>query len=65
MLTKTKTCALIGLDGVIVEVEVDISPGLPAFTVVGLPDTSVQESRECVRVRSANRDPNSPCDASP
>ena len=53
MLTKTKTCALIGLDGVIVEVEVDISPGLPAFTVVGLPDTSVQESRE--RVRAAIR----------
>jgi magnesium chelatase family protein len=63
--TKTKTCVLIGLDGVIVEVEVDISPGLPAFTVIGLPDTSVQESRERVRGRSANRDPNSPCDASP
>ncbi len=53
MLTKTKTCALIGLDGVIVEVEVDISPGLPAFLVVGLPDTAVQESRE--RVRAAIR----------
>lgn len=53
MLTKTKTCALIGLDGVIVEVEVDISPGLPAFHVVGLPDTAVQESRE--RVRAAIR----------
>ena len=63
--TKTKTCVLIGLDGVIVEVEVDISPGLPAFTVIGLPDTSVQESRERVQGRSANRDPNSPYDASP
>jgi hypothetical protein len=53
MLTKTKTCALIGLDGTIVEVEVDISPGLPAFTVVGLPDAALQESRE--RVRAAIR----------
>ena len=53
MLTKSKTCALVGLDGTIVEVEVDIAPGLPAFTVVGLPDAAVQESRE--RVRAAIR----------
>ena len=53
MLTKAKTCALVGLEGRIVEVEVDISAGLPAFTVVGLPDTAVQESRE--RVRAAIR----------
>ena len=53
MLAKSKTCAVVGLDGYIVEVEVDISPGLPAFTIVGLPDTAVQESRE--RVRSAIR----------
>jgi magnesium chelatase family protein len=43
----------LGLDGVIVEVEVDISPGLPAFNVVGLPDAAVQELRE--RVRAAIR----------
>ena len=53
MLTKAKTCALVGLDGAIVEVEVDIAPGLPSFTVVGLPDAAVQESRE--RVRAAIR----------
>ena len=53
MLTKAKTCALVGLEGRIVDVEVDISAGLPAFTVVGLPDTAVQESRE--RVRAAIR----------
>ena len=53
MLAKSKTCAVVGLDGYIVEVEADISPGLPAFTIVGLPDTAVQESRE--RVRSAIR----------
>ena len=53
MLAKTKTCAVVGLDGYIVEVEVDISPGLPSFTIVGLPDTAVQEARE--RVRAAIR----------
>jgi magnesium chelatase family protein len=53
MLTKVNTCAVIGLDGAIVEVEVDTAAGLPAFTVVGLPDTAVQESRE--RVRAAIR----------
>ena len=53
MLTKVNTCAVIGLDGAIVEVKVDIAPGLPTFTVVGLPDTAVQESRE--RVRAAIR----------
>ena len=53
MLAKAKTCAVVGLDGFVVEVEVDISPGLPAFTLVGLPDTAVQEARE--RVRAAIR----------
>ncbi len=42
-----------GLEGAIVEVEVDISSGLPAFTIVGLPDAAVQEARE--RVRAAIR----------
>jgi len=41
------------MEGVIVEVEVDISPGLPSFIIVGLPDKAVQEARE--RVRSAIR----------
>ena len=58
MLAKAKTCAVVGLDGYIVEVEVDISPGLPSFTIVGLPDTAVQEARE--RVRAAVR--NSGCE---
>ena len=53
MLAKSKTCAIVGLDGTVVDVESDISPGLPAFHVVGLPDAAVQESRE--RVRSAIR----------
>jgi magnesium chelatase family protein len=49
---------VVGLDGYIVQVEVDISPGIPAFNVVGLPDTAVQEARE--RVRAALR--NSGCE---
>lgn len=53
MLAKVLSCAMIGLEGAIVEVEVDISPGLPSFTIVGLPDAAVQESRE--RVRAAIR----------
>lgn len=53
MLAKVLSCAVVGLDGAIVEVEVDISPGLPALTIVGLPDTAVQEAKE--RVRAAIR----------
>ncbi len=53
MLAKVLSAAVVGLDGQLIEVEVDISGGLPATTVVGLPDTAVQESRE--RVRSAIR----------
>ncbi|HLE81853.1 MAG TPA: YifB family Mg chelatase-like AAA ATPase [Dehalococcoidia bacterium] len=57
MLAKVTSCAVVGLEGALVGVEVDISSGLPAFTIVGLPDTAVQEARE--RVRSAIR--NSGC----
>ena len=53
MLATVHSCATTGLDGVVVDVEVDISNGLPAHTVVGLPDTAVQEARE--RTRSAIR----------
>jgi magnesium chelatase family protein len=53
MLAKVSSCAVVGLDGEVVQVEVDISQGLPAFSIVGLPDTAVQEAKE--RVRSAVR----------
>ncbi|GGM13085.1 YifB family Mg chelatase-like AAA ATPase [Deinococcus aerophilus] len=53
MLARARSVALIGVDAVPVEVEVDVSPGLPAFTVVGLPDQAVSEARE--RVRAAVR----------
>ncbi|WP_119073003.1 YifB family Mg chelatase-like AAA ATPase [Aggregatilinea lenta] len=54
MLATVYSCAVVGLDGEIIQVEVDFSPhAMPAFTVVGLPDAAVQESRE--RVRAAIR----------
>ncbi len=53
MLAKVTSCAVAGLDGVLIEVEVDVGQGQPGIIVVGLPDTAVQESRE--RVRSAIR----------
>lgn len=54
MLSTVFSCAVVGLNGEIIQVEVDFNPhGMPSFTVVGLPDMAVQESRE--RVRSAIR----------
>ncbi len=53
MLAKVHSCALVGLDGVLVDVEVDVAQGLPAYTIVGLPDAAVQEARE--RTRAAIR----------
>ncbi len=54
MLAKANTCAVIGLEGALVEVEVDIGHGLPAFTIVGLPDTAVNEAKERVRAAIKN-----------
>lgn len=56
MLAKINSIAVIGLDGEKVEVEVDLSSGLPAFTIVGLPDKSVEESKERVRSAIKNSD---------
>lgn len=53
MLARVYACAVIGMDGQIVEVEVDTGRGLPSFFLVGLPDAAVKESSE--RVRSAIR----------
>ena len=51
MFSKLKSCGLLGIDGFVVEVEADISNGIPAFEIVGLADTAIRESKE--RVRSA------------
>ena len=53
MLSIIKSAALTGIDSYPVDVEVDLSNGLPAFDIVGLPDSAVKESRE--RVRTAIR----------
>src|SRR5512139_13000 len=53
MLASLRTAALYGIEACAVHVEVDVSFGMPVFTMVGLPDTSVRESRD--RVRSAIR----------
>lgn len=49
MLANVYSAAVVGLQGELVEVEVDLLPGLPAVNVVGLPDTMVQEAKERVR----------------
>lgn len=54
MLATVTTCAVLGLEGRLVEVQVDIArQGLPTFLIVGLPDDAVREARE--RVRTAIR----------
>src|SRR5690349_21734035 len=56
MLAIVHACAVIGLDGCIIAVEVDFNPraGVPVFTIVGLPDSAVKESRERVRAAVKN-----------
>ncbi len=54
MLARTRTFAIQGVDAVPVDVEIDIHRGLPAFTLVGLPDAAVRESRERVRAAIVN-----------
>ena len=53
MVNKVTTAAVIGLDAYNVTVETDVLGGLPAFSIVGLPDTAINEARD--RVRSAIR----------
>jgi len=54
MLARVHACTVIGLDGIVVEVEVGYGRGLPGITIVGLPDTAVQESRERVYMAIKN-----------
>ncbi len=51
MIARVPTATVYGIDGIKIDVEVDITYGLPAFNIVGLPEASVKESKE--RVRSA------------
>ena len=54
MVSKVKSCGLAGIEGFIIDVEVDLSSGLPAFDIVGLPDAGVKESRERVKAAIKN-----------
>ena len=54
MLVKVDSTALQGIEAVVVSVEVDVSRGLPSFTTVGLPDSSVRESKDRVRAAIKN-----------
>jgi magnesium chelatase family protein len=53
-LGRALAVAIVGLHGHLVEVEADIATGLPTFGLVGLPDTSLQESRDRVRAAASN-----------
>lgn len=55
-MTFARTCsvALVGVEGVVVEVQADLEPGVAAFTLVGLPDKSLVESRDRVRAAVVN-----------
>ncbi len=61
MLAAVRSRALMGVDAVMVDVEVDMAMGLPFFAVVGLPDSAVKESK--VRVASAIKNCGSECPA--
>src|SRR5512138_2640183 len=54
MLAKVLSSAVIGIDAILVDVEVDLAPGLPAFATVGLPDGAVKESKDRVRAALKN-----------
>ena len=54
MLGRVYACAVIGLEGVVVDVEVVLAGGLPKIVIVGLPDTAIQESRERVEAAIKN-----------
>ena len=54
MLSRILSSAVIGIDAYVVEVEVDISQGLPSFATVGLPEGAVRESKERVKASIKN-----------
>jgi len=55
LIVKITSSAIIGIDSYPVDVEVDVSRGLPQFSTVGLPDASVRESKD--RIKSAIKIP--------
>ena len=55
-LARTRGVALVGVDGHLVEVEADLGTGVPSYSLVGLPDASLTESRDRVRAAMTNSD---------
>ncbi|MFC7442436.1 YifB family Mg chelatase-like AAA ATPase, partial [Laceyella putida] len=60
MYAKLNSASVLGIDGLLVEVEVDISNGLPMFDIVGLPDSAVREAKDRVRAAIKNSEANFP-----
>lgn len=54
MLSFVKSMCLQGLEGILINVEIDISSGMPCWEIVGLPDTNIKESKERVRTAIKN-----------
>ncbi|GAG30382.1 unnamed protein product, partial [marine sediment metagenome] len=54
MLAKSLSCSVIGIDAYKVDVEVDIAEGLPAFNIIGLPDTAIRESKDRIKFAIKN-----------
>ena len=54
MLTILKSSALNGIESILIDVEVDISKGMPGFSIVGLPDNAIKESLERVKTAISN-----------
>jgi magnesium chelatase family protein len=54
MLAKVSSCSTSGIDAYLVDVEVDIAGGLPSFSIVGLPDTAIRESRDRIKTAIKN-----------
>ncbi len=54
MLAQVKSMSFVGIDGIPINIQVDVAPGLPSWDVVGLPDVSIKESKQRVRTAIKN-----------
>ncbi len=54
MLTQIKSMSILGIEGKLINIQVDVSDGMPSWEVVGLPDTSIKESKQRVRTALKN-----------
>lgn len=51
---RTRSIAMLGLDGAVVDIEADIAAGLPGFVIIGLPDTALSQAKDRVRAAATN-----------